>query len=567
MVGVAHAANPLTGRTFTWYGNVGVSNGIPARTTIFQTMAAGSTRAQINTAIQNCTVGQTVLVEAGTYNLGGDIVMKSGVTLRGAGPTLTIFTNGTITASQSYGPFSDPAGTQHRNITAGLTQGSTSITVSSAPTTISVGTIAHIDQLNDTNTTADVIQGVGIGLYVSAAFPNDGRDRYKNHAVRITGISGTTVTFDPPIHATDWDLTLTPQLWGGTSTPFTDIGIEDLAVHRAATDDNCIDIQNYSNCWVKNCHFKGGKNVVFFRFGTRAEVRHCTLEGPCFEDPYGISFYNSSGFWAEDNIVNGIQTPAGRGAAFLGQSSSGGAWTYNFHRDYGSDEAEWQYLYTIQTHGGHCEWNLSEGNYGAGWTIEGTWGSAGYNVDFRSRWLGWDPLATQNQTVMNNVEAVIISAMNRHCSIVGSVLGTTGKNTVYEDAATCPSDAYNRVFFIGGWNTFCSTTPGEYDAYAYSSLVRAMNWDSANGAVVSGGFVIGDVVTSLIHPSKPSFFGDRPWPWVDPTNFNQSNAYTNQPAGYRYEFGEDPPAAGGGGGTGATFGSGVRAVSSGVIIQ
>lgn len=544
------AANPLTGRTFTWNGNVGIIGGIPIRSIIFTNCSPGASAAQINAAISACPSNQVVFLLTGTYSLSGDITMKSGVTLRGAGPTLTILTNTTIIASQSFPPFDDPAGTQHRDISAGLTQESTSITVSSTPTTISVGTIAHIDQLNDTNTAAEVNpdQGVGLGLYASASNPNDGRDRYKNQAVRIVGISGTTVTIDPPIHATDWDLTKTPQLWGGTTTPFTMIGIEDLAVHRGATDDNCIDIQNYYQCWVKNCNFKGGKNVVFFRFGSRAEVRHCTLIGPCFSDPYGVSFYNSSGCWAEDNIINGIQNPAGRGAAFLGQATSGSAWTYNFHRDAGSDQNTWQYLYTIQTHGGHCEWNLSEGNVGVGWTIEGTWGSAQNNVDIRSRWFGWDILGTQTQNTMANVQAVTISATNRFCSIVGSVLGTAGKNNVYEDAATESAfGSFGRVYFIGGKKAYWATA--SYDSVAYSTLVRAMNWDSANNDIVTGGYTIDDIPNSLIYSSKPSFFGTMSWPAVSPTDLTQANSLSNNPAAFRYMTGNDPPSDGGGSGS------------------
>lgn len=529
----------------TWANLVGISGGIPNRTTIYTNFTSSATVAQINSAIANCPSNQVVYLNAGTYNLSSDIALtKNGVTLRGAGPTQTIISGGRIGGVQSYPPFDNPGGQQHINITGGLTQGSTALTLASNPTTISVGTIAHIDQLNDTNTSAVVNpgQGIGSGLYVSVAFPNDGRDRYKNQAVRIVAISGNIVTIDPEIHSTDWDSSKTPQLWGGTSQPYTMMGVEDLGISRTASDVDCVTMDNFYQCWVKNCNFNGGKNMVFFRFGARAEVRHCYFTGPCFDDPYAISFYNMSGGWAEDNIFNGFQNPGSRGCAMLGNACTGGAWTYNYHTNTAPNLSAWQYLYTIQTHGGHCEWNLSEGNVGAGWTIEGTWGSAGYNVDIRSRWFGWDEGNTQTQSTLNNVEAVTISATNRHCSIVGSVLGTSGKNTIYEDTSPCTANGgFSRVFFIGNIQAYCSDLAGAYDSIANTTLIRAMNWDSANNGIVTGGYTVGDIPSSLIYASKPAFFGILTWPPISPDNVTLANSRTNIPAAYRFAFGVDPP--------------------------
>ena len=50
----------------------------------------------------------------------------------------------------------------------------------------------------------------------------------------------------------------------------------------------------------------------------------------------------------------------------------------------------------------------------------------------------------------------------------------------------------------------------------------------------------GTVATSYLFTSKPSWFGDRPWPHVDPANYAQSNDPQNLPAGYRAINGRDP---------------------------
>src|SRR5262245_40929158 len=71
----------------SWQGIVGVSGGIPNRTTQSgSTIAAYSGSPNtINTALANCPNDQYVQLGAGTFSLSGDILLtKSNVTLRGA---------------------------------------------------------------------------------------------------------------------------------------------------------------------------------------------------------------------------------------------------------------------------------------------------------------------------------------------------------------------------------------------------------------------------------------------------------------------------------------------------
>src|SRR6516164_9657575 len=92
-LGIGYAPAPpgtliAPGRRIDWSG-AGVVGGIPTRTTACSTLSAGVTVAQINSAIANCPSGQVVFLNAGTYNLGSGIIMKSNVTLRGAGADQT----------------------------------------------------------------------------------------------------------------------------------------------------------------------------------------------------------------------------------------------------------------------------------------------------------------------------------------------------------------------------------------------------------------------------------------------------------------------------------------------
>src|SRR5262249_45996737 len=77
-------------RAIDWSG-AGVTGGIPTRTMACATLKPGATAAQINAAIAACPEGQAVVLGAGTYSIADDgIVMKSGVTLRGAGADKTL---------------------------------------------------------------------------------------------------------------------------------------------------------------------------------------------------------------------------------------------------------------------------------------------------------------------------------------------------------------------------------------------------------------------------------------------------------------------------------------------
>src|SRR4051812_8756459 len=141
-------------RRITW--QAGVVGGIPDRPTVFTTLPAASTLAQINSAIASCPAGQVVQFAAGTYALTGAILVKrNGVVLRGAGPGLT---NLRFDSGSDYGnvkfagtPFNDPNVNQPPNLrdwTAGYAQGSTTITLSSTAG-LSVGAMIILDQLND----------------------------------------------------------------------------------------------------------------------------------------------------------------------------------------------------------------------------------------------------------------------------------------------------------------------------------------------------------------------------------------------------------------------------------
>ena len=74
-----------TRTAITNWQNAGVVGGIPNRTTISRTLAAGSTSAQVTSAINSASTGTVVKLNAGVYLWTGRVTINKAITLRGAG--------------------------------------------------------------------------------------------------------------------------------------------------------------------------------------------------------------------------------------------------------------------------------------------------------------------------------------------------------------------------------------------------------------------------------------------------------------------------------------------------
>jgi len=154
-----HAELIPSARLFNWQAgvNIGIPGGIPTnRTTIINVTSspynadktgASDASTAINNAINAAGSGAIVYLPAGTYRLNSTIGVgtKSNYTLRGDGPDKTILdcrtssvTAITVGADSQWPNDYDSGGA---NITGGLTQGSTSITVSDS-SVFAVGDLA-----------------------------------------------------------------------------------------------------------------------------------------------------------------------------------------------------------------------------------------------------------------------------------------------------------------------------------------------------------------------------------------------------------------------------------------
>ena len=569
-------------RQTTWQGNVGVPGGIPNRTTIFVNLqttsnsrykcaANGSTddSAAIVNAINDCPSGQVVYAPAGTYFCpsGIRIYNKSGWTLRGAGPGNTIFTGGgsaLFNIGNSPWLSSWPAATA---ITGGANKGATSITVASTAN-LKVNEIAWIEEPNDGN----AVFGFGLGGGTGAVNADDrmhNNAAVKNTRVMVTAISGSTVTFNPPL-AYDFNVAGGARIagYGGQVGP-TFAGLEDLTANGSPSGEG-IAYQSCYGCWFKNVELKG-YSTFGFEFGWSAccEIRHCYVHEPAdynWSHGYAIQYDCANNFLAEDNIIWKNET------GFIIQGGSGGnVFGYNFmfqvYNVYGGLQHQGESLYS--NHTPYPTMNLWEGNCGSGFQEDFYYGPSSRTTLLRNYLHCADPDITDSRV------AVSIDSHQWSNSVVGNVLGSSGthatihaalpniniswanqtpqNNWVYDPGTSAFSYGQNVIYrlgypFSGNTSSGGASADGTtnnlnfIDLLVRTNTIIHGNYDAAHKAIVWDPTISDhNIPNSYYLAGKPSWFGNLPWPPYDPANPSSCDL-TNIPAGYRFIYGVDPAA-------------------------
>jgi hypothetical protein len=155
--------------------------------------------------------------------------------------------------------------------------------------------------------------------------------------------------------------------------------------------------------------------------------------------------------------------------------------------------------------------------------------------------------------------AIQIDRRNTFYTLIGNVLGEVGKPATYEYVTNSGwSASTSTIFRLGFPNTgnqgFSGTYPptplahadgGPRDLYvdrnntANGTTIIEGNWTSVKGSQ-DWTMVPTAIPHSLYLTSKPSWFGDLPWPPVDPEH-PKTDDPTIIPAGYRYIHGTEVP--------------------------
>jgi hypothetical protein len=487
----ARAQSPVIAatRSIDW-SRAGVSGGIPARTTVCATLGPGVTAAQINSAIQSCPAGQVVKLNAGTYNIsaidfGGG---KSNVTLRGAGADQTLLVISAPTSCNSLSADicmegSDnnwPGGpTNSASWTAGYARGTTVITLSST-SNLAVGKTIDLDQLDDSADNG--------GIYVCEVGPcnDDGTSggpsggqrsgRGQQQLVKVTAINGNQVTISPGLYMPNWRSSQSPGAWWATSQA-NGLGLEDLSVDNSSSSGTyAVGFKNCNDCWVKGVtSINANRAHVHLQSSPRATVRDSYFYGTknAATQSYGVEAFPSGDALIENNIFQKVEGPLKMNGA-----CSGCVLSYNFSiNDYYSPSLTW----LNQSAGLHSvtDMILMEGNVGSGLYADLFHGTHNFNTAFRNRWNGFEP---NNGTVTSgHTVPIIIYPYNRYQNIIGNVLGSTARHTVYEFSTAVSSGSLDRSIYLLGKGPVTCCQSG--DPLVVSTLYRWGNYDTVTGTV------------------------------------------------------------------------------------
>ncbi len=541
-------------RLITWQGNVGIPGGVPPRLTIYQTLNAGATMAQIQSALNACTAGQTVKLGAGTFTITGTLVIPSNVTLRGSGRTSTILNlTGSGNEAIRFGTTvnGEYAGTA-TSITSGYTKGSTSIVVASAAG-ISVGTLLVIDQLNDAALPVSIT-----GSYGDVTWASRGSGaRAMGQTVEVTGVAGTTITFTPALY---WTLSsgLTPQ-----AVPYTagcdHGGVEDLQVYA----NNSGYLTNFymggsKYCWIKNVesNFADRDHVEVWTGSFRCEVRDSYFHDGYqhtsgTQDNSVFVAGKSSGCLIENNILERMHV-----GVMLNWGAAGNVIAYNYGLNTYDSTAVNVQMVDFDTHGAHPMFNLYEGNVAGQIRFDVGWGSSSHNTVVRNWLLGdsfieppYDARGTlqTGHHANQGMRAVTLDAKSSYDNIVGNVVGSTYgadhdvRQVVRPTTRTYTTNLY--LFSLGYAEVDDTGTDALGSTLPYDTGLFHGNYDYVTAGQVWDGTIADHAIPNSYYlASKPAFFGNLTWPAIDPAS-PPADA-TVIPAGYRYINGQDPPAEG-----------------------
>jgi hypothetical protein len=279
--------------------------------------------------------------------------------------------------------------------------------------------------------------------------------------------------------------------------PIKRAGIEDLYLERAVNGGlyNII-ILTGVNCWVKNVQsYKTRKWHVRIESSYECEVIDSTfIDGWDHggDASYGVGLFNKS----TDNLIENNVFYRLRHSMIMEYGGTGNVFGYNYSKNpinENGDSTDWL-MADVCLHGGHPYMNLFEGNIGAHFSPDNVLGGSSYNTFFRNH-----AERKSIPTVRYHLFAVDVQANNLYQNFVGNVLGISGDSGDLWRLG-CDSD--------GSCNK---------DPRVEATILRHGNWESTTGKT-SWDPSIPDrnLPASLYLTSKPSFFGNRPWPIIGP---------------------------------------------------
>ena len=482
--------------------------------------AASANATAIQNALNSCDSTHNVVnIPAGSYYVTSISFGSQGhQVLRGAGPNSTtiiptsgtgcsIGTNNAICMSAANGVYAGnslilpPSGPQQCSWTAGYSQKTTSITLSSCGGAPVVGDVIDLDQANDSSDTGGVyvcdVNINGCGYEGSTGGNNNGRfisgaTHSEQQLTLITGVTSLgggsyTVTISPGVYFTNIRSSQSPGAWWFQVVQ--NDGVENLTLDGGTMSSGSpgnygnIGMQQCYQCWVRNVRsLNAGRYHIDPYLSFQTVIRNNYFYGAAGtgSESYTIELDETAASLIENNIFQQVTVPTISGA------NSGNVIDYNFsiYSNYGGTSSPYiQQAY--EAHNAGNNFNLFEGNDFIGITSDDAWGSSPQDTYFRNFLYGW-----QNGKSANTIPIVARDYVRTY-NIVGNVMGEPGYHTGYQTYATSTGAISGgpeslSIYSIGlasqdSCNASSSLTV--CDPLAFNTLMRWGNYDTVNNAV------------------------------------------------------------------------------------
>jgi len=470
--------------------------------------AASANTSAIQSALASCDATHNVVsIPAGTYYLAGLTFGRQGKqVVRGAGPTATtlILTTEAGCGGMNHGvcmqsgsPVYDGSsqvlsgGNQQCSWTGGLSQGSTSITLSNCGGAPPVNHMLILDQANDSSDTGGIYicnENTSNCNYDGTGSPNgraiSGLTHSQQQVTYVTGVTSNgsgsyTVNISPGVYFSNIRSSQAPGAWW--SDIISNVGMENLTLDGTSAPDGNFAMYDCYQCWIKNVKsLNAGRNHVLIMQSANDVIRDSYFyqSQSHYSESYGMEIVESSAFLIENNIFQQVSTP------LMYDQGSGSVVGYNLGIDdiYSGSPTFAAGAYSVHNAGN--EMNLWEGNNFLGVWADDAWGSSTQTTYFRNMLNGW-------QTGKSDATLpIIMRSWNRAFNFVGNVLGQPNYHTQYQTYATSSSagtggTAENTSIYSLGWGNTgptCAGTP-TCDPKVFSTLMRWGNFDTATNGV------------------------------------------------------------------------------------
>jgi hypothetical protein len=505
--------------TDTAWQTAGVPGGIPSRTTIYTTLSSGATQAQIQTAIDNCPSGQVVVLGAGTYSITSGITKKAGVTLRGSGATSTSLQYTGTSDVTLVGAPGGSLGTRV-NLTSTLNRGATTFSAASVSGVTEGGYVVLL-HTNPAWVTGQSYTGPGSASWLA----HDDNTRTMAQIVKVTDVTGTTVTFTPAVYL---DMNNTPGY--RTLGVSSGVGIEDLMIEKTQTSGggSSVWMRSVAESWIKGCVIKWPQaTAIRITDSWGCTVENCVIDSTNFSidhesgRSYGVFFFDyNSNHLVQNNVVMGARHALvfeGGGNGIVMAHNASMAPRNNDTGNYATITED------MNTHGAHPYMNLWEGNVGSRIVHDNTWGSSSHNLSFRVWSRGYTENYADSLAVLGRV-GIWVSANNPYNSFVGCVLLRPGDDTRVYGSNYNPIDwSLGQWLFDGSGGTDSNTIDNTYLHGIYSFKSLSTTWDAGNADHA--------IPNSMYLAAQPSWWDGGQWPSNGPDLTDKS---AGNPAYRRY---------------------------------